>query len=287
MIQTQLLRLDPPYQIISAGGRVGIQIATLIVTNEVDPHNSRFGHISNYVEYHSFPVVSYGLKQGLEEDMKYNNNPLDEETSWAIRRRLQPEGAVWSGVEVKDVRVLGIAGAHNEPVELDYFVYLIPSAYGYDPALHVWDSISTSRIYELYTGLGNVGLHTPKLINATLSEGNTFPIKLELDTKSAPNVCFVRVVIKEKPDYDYYTFRDDSVEFRCPINLHKLDNLKDCASTIAEALYGLSRFLPTQYLNIWSFLQENKKTKEITDVMTQLIALIQENYRDLLYPNHD
>ena len=79
MIQTQLLRLDPPYQIISAGGRVGIQIATLIVANEVDMSHNRFGHISNYVEYHSFPVVSYGLKQGLEEEMKYNNNPMDYE----------------------------------------------------------------------------------------------------------------------------------------------------------------------------------------------------------------
>ena len=29
MIQTQLLRLDPPYQIISAGGQVGIQLATV------------------------------------------------------------------------------------------------------------------------------------------------------------------------------------------------------------------------------------------------------------------
>lgn len=34
MIQTQLLRLEPPYQIIAAGGNVGIQVATLIVTED-------------------------------------------------------------------------------------------------------------------------------------------------------------------------------------------------------------------------------------------------------------
>ena len=287
MVQTQLLRLDPPYQIISAGGRVGIQIATLIVTNEIDARNNRFGHISNYIEYHSFPVVSYGLKQGLEEQMKYNNNPLDEEASWAIRRRLQPEGAVWSGVEVKDVRVLGLAGANNEPVELGFFVYLIPTAYGYDPSLHVWDSISTSRVYELYKGLSNVGLRTPKLLNVSLSKENTFPIKIELENNPISDGYMVRVVLKEKPDEEFCSFRDYSVEFRCSIILNDSDSISESASTIAEALYGLSNFLPTQNLNIWSNLRESQKTKEISDAMNQLTSLIQENYRDLLYPHHD
>lgn len=285
MIQTQLVRLDPPYQIISAGGRVGIQIATLIVANEVDMSHNRFGHISNYVEYHSFPVVNYGLKQGLEEEMKYNNNPMDYDAEWAIRRRMQPEGAVWSGVEVKDVRVLGIAGARNNFVTLDYFVCLIPTAYGYDPSLHVWDSTSTSRVYELYKGLGNVGLKTTKVLNVSL-KGNAFPIKLELEKNPATDGYFVRVVLKEKPD-DYIVLDDDSAEFRCLIDPSKSDSISECASTIAEALYGLSYFLPTQNLNIWSYLRESQKTEEISDAMNQLASLVQENYRDLLYPHHD
>lgn len=39
MIQTQLLRLDPPYQIISAGGKVGIQVATydFVITPGEEP----------------------------------------------------------------------------------------------------------------------------------------------------------------------------------------------------------------------------------------------------------
>ena len=34
MIQTQLLKAAQPYQIISAGGQVGVQVATLIVTED-------------------------------------------------------------------------------------------------------------------------------------------------------------------------------------------------------------------------------------------------------------
>ena len=54
MIQTQLLRLDPPYQIISAGGQVGIQLATLIVTEEKTADEGQY-----VIDTHSHPVVSY------------------------------------------------------------------------------------------------------------------------------------------------------------------------------------------------------------------------------------
>ena len=77
------------------------------------------------------------------------------------------------------------------------------------------------------------------------------------------------------------------MEFRCSIILNDSDSISESASTIAEALYGLSNFLPTQNLNIWSNLRESQKTKEISDAMNQLTSLIQENYRDLLYPHHD
>ena len=286
MIQTQLLRLDPPYQIISAGGRVGIQIATLIVANEIDPNYNRLGRITNYVQYHSFPVVSYGLKQGLEEEMKYNNNPLDDFASWNIRRRMQPEGAVWSGVEVKDVRVLGIAGANNDPVEMDLFSYLIPTADGYDPSLRVWNKISTSRIYELYHGLGNVGLKTHQISESSHYK-NGFPIRFILEPNPASDNYFVRVVIKEKPNEEYVSFLDDSVEFRCPITPSKSESINECAATISEALYGLSSFLPTSILSIGYYVLVSEKAKEISDAMKQLKLLVEENYRNLLNPQHD
>ena len=33
--------------------------------------------------------------------------------------------------------------------------------------------------------------------------------------------------------------------------------------------------------------EESQKTEEISDAMNQLASLVQENYRDLLYPHHD
>ena len=117
MIQTQLLRLDPPYQIISAGGRVGIQVATLIVTEDKTTKDGSYA-----IDTHSHPVVSYGLKQGLDEALKYSSNPDDYSI---VTSRFQPEGAVWNKVEVGDVRILGLAG-REEKIGLRKFVSLVP-----------------------------------------------------------------------------------------------------------------------------------------------------------------
>ena len=94
MIQTQLLKADKPYQIITAAGMVGIQVATLIVTEEKTE-----GIGSYFIDTHSHPVVNYGNKEGLVEDLKYNRYcPPDEE--YQYYQRLQPEGAVWNKVEL-------------------------------------------------------------------------------------------------------------------------------------------------------------------------------------------
>ena len=288
MIQTQLLRLDPPYQIISAKGRVGIQVATLIVVDESDlSHGRGFG--TNWVEYHSYPVVSYGLKQGLDEQMKYNNNPLDYEAEWAIRRRLQPEGAVWSGVEVKDVRVLGLAGAQNDPVDLGFFTFLIPTAMGYDPTLHVWDEKSTSLIYELYQGLGNVGVKTPKLPKMSLSEMNDkFPIRLILENAPASDEFFVQVLIKDDPNKNFGEgMPDESIYFRCLIDPRNSDSIDQCAATIAEAINGILQFLPTPSVCFTSILTSREKDKELSEAMKRLASLAEKNYNNLLFPQHD
>ena len=288
MIQTQLLRLDPPYQIISAKGRVGIQVATLIVVDERDlSHGRGFG--TNWVEYHSYPVVSYGLKQGLDEQMKYYNNPLDYEAGWAIRRRLQPEGAVWSGVEVKDVRVLGLAGAQNDAVDLDFFTCLIPTVPGYDPALHVWDAASTSLVYELYQGLGNVGLKTPKLQETCLlGPRDKYPIKLILENAPASDEFFVKVLIKEDPNAGMDDLPDESIYFRCLLDPRSSDSVGECAATIAEAINGIKIFLPTPLVRLTSSLSTREKDKELSDAMKRLASLAEENYTTLLFPHqHD
>ena len=119
MIQTQLLRLDPPYQIISAGGQVGIQLATLIVTEEKTTETGEY-----VIDTHSHPVVSYGLKEGLLEAFKYGSN-FPEEADYR-NNRLQPEGAVWNKVEVSDIHVLGLAGADNRPISMATFFFHCP-----------------------------------------------------------------------------------------------------------------------------------------------------------------
>ena len=282
MIQTQLLRLDPPYQIICANGHVGIQVATLIVTKEEDPHNSRLGRITNFITYHSYPVVNYGLKQGVDELMKYNNNPLDNETDYEIYRRLRPEGAVWSGVEVKDVRVLGLAGAKNDSIDLGLFMYLIPSARGFAPGSCVWDDLSISRIYETYSGLGNVGLKTSTL-PMPYNTDNKFPIQLILDEvpSSSPNT--VKVLIREEPYGGANRPDEGEICFRSLIDPFNSESVTSCAKNIAEALNGLSKFLPTRNI-LFSYSPNNEQYyKKETDAMEQLTSLVEENYKNLLY----
>ena len=142
MIQTQLLRLDPPYQIISAGGRVGIQVATLIVTEDKTTKDGSYAS-----DTHSHPVVSYGLKQGLDEALKYTSDP-DEYSK--VTSRFQPEGAVWNKVEVGDVRILGLAG-REEKVGLRKFVSLVPVERIDDAPTWNYRSIASMRSfgYEL------------------------------------------------------------------------------------------------------------------------------------------
>lgn len=278
MIQTQLLRLDPPYQIISAGGRVGIQVATLIVVDELDSSFNRRRFFSSNIDFHSYPVVNYGLKQGLDEQMKYNNNPIDYEADWAIRRRMQPEGAVWSGVDVKDVKVLGLAGANNDPVGLEQFIYLIPTVWRTDPSLRLWDKNSTSRIYDLFTGLGNVGLKHQKLTADHLNGKNVFPIRLDLEQNPSSDGFYIKVVIIEDTNALPWEM-DKNVFFRCVIEPSKPDSISECATTILEGVQGIRGFLPTWNLEFIGRQSLKQGDKIWADAMKQLLSLIKDNYK--------
>ena len=286
MIQTQLLRLDPPYQIISARGYVGIQVATLIVTEEREsPHRRLSSFSSSYYVCHSYPVVNYGLKEGLDELMKYNNSPIDDYEQYQIRRRMQPEGAVWDGVDVKDVRVLGLAGAKNESIELVYFVYLIPTVRGYDPYLHIWDKNSTSRLFNLYTGLGNVGLRTHTLMANTyrmpdgeiVDERNEYRIRLTLENNVVKDGYCIKVLVKE--DISLISGEDNSIYFRCIVDPSNESGVNESVATIVEGLHGISPFLPT--LNIKLVADNDLKDSEGSDTgfMKQLISQIKDNYK--------
>lgn len=282
MIQTQLLKLDPPYQIISANGHVGIQVATMIEAREIDMSRNRFGHIANYIEYHSYPVVNYGLKQGLEEELKYNNDPTDDFAEYKINSRMQPEGAVWSGVEVKDVHVLGLAGAKNRAVTLDRFLSLVPTIPGFDPNLCVWDTKSTSCLYELYFGLGKVGIETPTLPEMFLNKKKNFSIRLQLERSPLSNGFLICVVINENP-YVKNVWDNSNliIEFRCMFDPKDDDIIKECATTIAEALNGISMFLPTRNLDITWTPYMNDNTLLFSDELEQLTDQVVENYKGL------
>ena len=88
MIQTHLLKLDPPYQIITCRGEVGMQIATLVVTEETRDEDGNYG-----ITTHSHPVVTYvdkQLKKQPDSD-SFENDPALIACG---------EGVVWYKVEV-------------------------------------------------------------------------------------------------------------------------------------------------------------------------------------------
>lgn len=171
MIQTQLLKCEKPFQIISAAGMVGIQVATLIVTEDKVDEDGKY-----LIDTHSHPVVNYGNKEGLAEELKYRDSNPDNEYKYS--QRLQPEGAVWNRVEVRDVQVLGLVGAKNIPVDLEKFIDLVPSL-GSDPTEHLWDKKTGSKIYSLRYDLERAGL-TFNLSNVGIWSNEYFNKEIQL-----------------------------------------------------------------------------------------------------------
>ena len=99
MIQTQLLRLDPPYQIIACRGEVGMQIATLIVTEETRKEDNKYG-----ITTHSHPVVAYLDK--LQVKKMLETPPDDDDYEEDPSLNLCGEGVVWDKVEVSETSMV-------------------------------------------------------------------------------------------------------------------------------------------------------------------------------------
>ena len=90
MIQTQLLQLQPPYQVIYCGGEVGLHVGTLIVACEqLDERGLYLG-----IETHSYPVVSYTNKARSAGFRTHRFAPYAETGE---------EGVVWNRAELRDV----------------------------------------------------------------------------------------------------------------------------------------------------------------------------------------
>lgn len=95
MIQTHLLKLDPPYQIIACRGEVGMQIATLVVTEETRSEDGKYG-----ITTHSHPVVTYVDKALVRKRLE---ELPDNDDVWEDMALLpNGEGVVWDKVEVAD-----------------------------------------------------------------------------------------------------------------------------------------------------------------------------------------
>ncbi len=95
MIQTHLLKLDPPYQIIACRGNVGMQIATLVVIEETRSEDGKYG-----ITTHSHPVVTYEDKTLVRKRLE---ELPDNDDSWEdMALLLNGEGVVWDKVEVTD-----------------------------------------------------------------------------------------------------------------------------------------------------------------------------------------
>lgn len=127
MIQTQLLKLDPPYNFIFCNGIIGKHIATLITCL---PKTNESGQYS--LETHSHPVVKYADS---------------------------PDGVVWDKAELKECQVL--CDETNKQISLDDFLkysyYVHPTLLpipGSAPNL----SLSTVQAIEFNISLRSCGI---------------------------------------------------------------------------------------------------------------------------------
>lgn len=94
MIQTHLLRLEPPYKVIYSGGQIARHVGTLIVTEEKRGSKGEYG-----ITTHSHPVVDYGTADAC--------------------------GQVWDDAELSDCNVLGVSDSGK--ITWYYFCALIES----------------------------------------------------------------------------------------------------------------------------------------------------------------
>ena len=237
MIQTQLLKADQPYQIISAGGQVGVQVATLIVTED---KMTKEGY---QIDTHSHPVVNYAVKDNLTEDLKYwDGNPDDE---WQYTQRLQPEGAVWNKVEVRDVRVLGLVGAKNPSVDLEKFVSLVPSISINRPlssSIPLWRIRTDSSIRNLKWALERVGIKcdtfTNRVSDHAIHERQDFtdpgyiPIYFEIE-EIFESDCLVKITIRDN-DYSDFPTPFGEIAFACFLNEDPTEFISTIVSCMRE-----------------------------------------------------
>lgn len=138
MIQTQLLQLQPPYQVIYCGGELGLHIATLIVVDEQRDENGRYMGIRTY----SHPVVSYTNKLSKSCAQTLDFDLFDEPGQ---------EGVVWNRAELKDV--VPFCLGTDEKVGLDRI-----NSIRYELSIPGGCDEDFPSLFQLVTRLANLGI---------------------------------------------------------------------------------------------------------------------------------
>lgn len=178
MIQTHLLKAEPPYQIISAAGQVGIQVATLIVTED---KSTEEGY---QIDTHSHPVVNYGLKT-----LAKNQNKVKILAYYELLSCLRAEGAVWNKVEISDVQVIGLAGITNEIGLLEFCSLVPPSNIGLGMSIEpVWNKQSVEGLEELRWSMQRVGIGPARISEEDFIKDDNNCIIVNLKSRVVANL---------------------------------------------------------------------------------------------------
>ena len=275
MIQTQLLKADKPYQIICAAGMVGVQVATLIVTEDKMAADGSY-----QIDTHSHPVVNYGNKDGLMEELKYNQG-ADPDFQSQVMQRLQPEAAVWNKVEVRDIRVLGLIGANNPFIDLEHFVSLVPSIPSDDPSVMpgmppLWGEKSASKIWNLKFAMERLGLRcctsTPYVKPDIYDD--TVKIYVKFDP-SASVEHLVKVMIRDASEYEPYI---GNIEFRA--------RLDEDPQAFMNTIVGCMRALDQQFIGAGDKLRfVHHRSSEKDDKWEDLLDRATEHMNSQMWKN--
>lgn len=231
MIQTHLLKLDPPYQIIHAGGEVGLHIATLIVTKESKTKDGKYA-----IETHSHPVVSRVSKM---------HNTIGEAGKMYSEGEYS-EGIVWNKVELPDVDTFCMEG--TRAISLDLLNWVFAGALGGNPKDHIL------RLGNIVRGLKRlgVGIDLPFGSKKELKELN----RVELDIDDSGGNQFPPS-IDGGNDYCHFFLKYDG----------NVDNAVEELSF--QATEYIENVFPTEWNVAFKFYTEDKRLKPIVEKLNQ------------------
>lgn len=171
MIQTQLLKLDPPYQIIACKGEIGIQIATLIVTEETRGENGEYG-----ITTHSHPVVSYVNKAATHSRLEKLGGMIEDDYGFLTLQ--DGEGIVWDKVECSEAQLVRLTDMKDRKMSCYEFCSLIAPRLEEIALSGIWEG---HRIMDFYAKVEDMGFtilsDTEKSYDITLHVTNGFYVE--------------------------------------------------------------------------------------------------------------